>query len=296
MNLTFKQLRLVRALAETGSVSRAADRMHITQPTASDQLKDVASAVGFPIYHLVSRRVQMTELGLELAAAAGDIIDRLEEFEQVRDQVAGLSRGRLKIAAVSTAKYFIPRWVGAFCEEFPGIEVSLQILNRDGVLARLKQHADDLYVMSMPPSGMALSDHVFMKNDLVLIAPNTGSTKDLPASLSELAKQRFILREMGSGTRMAVEQAFAALNIRPDIRMELGSNEAVKEAVAAGLGLGVVSQHALPPNPADGGLVQLEISGFPIQSAWHVVYPKSRRLSPVAKRFHQQLLARAVGV
>ncbi|MFM2210556.1 MAG: HTH-type transcriptional activator CmpR, partial [Pseudomonadota bacterium] len=154
MNVTFRQLRLFLALADTGSVSAAARVMHVTQPTASMQLKEVTGAVGLPLYEVVGRRLHLTDAGRALASTARDMLQSWEAFEQEIDAVKGLSRGKLRIAVVSTAKYFMPRLIGSFCRKHPAIDVSLEILNRDGVVQRLRDNTDDLYIMSMPPPDM----------------------------------------------------------------------------------------------------------------------------------------------
>jgi DNA-binding transcriptional LysR family regulator len=294
MHVTFRQLRLFLAVADTGSVSRAAAAMHVTQPTASAQLKEVAQAVGLPLYEVISRRVHLTDAGRMLAQTARAMIMEWEAFEQQVDQVKGLSRGRLRIAAVSTAKYFIPRLVGSFCKAHPAIDVSLEVLNRDGVVARLKDNLDEIYIMSMPPDFIELEDRIFMENPLVLIAARGALPKSsAPLALAALKGQRFILREPGSGTRMATDHFFRRHRFTPDVRLELGSNEAIKEAVAGGLGLGVISLHALQGAGAKRDVRVLEVEGFPISSRWHLVYPKARQLSPIAMAFREHLLGQA---
>jgi DNA-binding transcriptional LysR family regulator len=211
-----------------------------------------------------------------------------EGFEQQVDQMKGLSRGRLRVAAVSTAKYFIPRLIGSFCRLHPAIDVSLEVLNRDGVVARLRDNRDDIYIMSMPPE-LDLEDEVFMENPLVVIAAR-GAKLGRSLSLAQLKDQRFILREPGSGTRMATDRHFAKRRFRPDVRLELGSNEAIREAVAGGLGLGVISRHALQVGK---DIRVLDVEGFPISSRWHVVHPRAKHLSPIAAAFRAHLLAHA---
>ena len=288
MNVTFRQLRLFLALAETGSVSKAAAATHVTQPTASAQLKEMTEAVGLPLHEVISRRVHLTDAGRQLAQTARAMLAEWEGFEQQVDQMTGLSRGRLRVAAVSTAKYFIPRLIGSFCRLHPAIDVSLEVLNRDGVVARLRDNRDDIYIMSMPPE-LDLEDEVFMENPLVVIAAR--STR-LPArpTLAQLKDQRFILREPGSGTRMATDRHFAKRRFRPDVRLELGSNEAIREAVAGGLGLGVISRHALQVGK---DIRVVDVEGFPISSRWHVVHPRAKHLSPIATAFRAHLLAHA---
>ena len=290
MNITFRQLRLFLALAETGSVSGAAKLMHVTQPTASMQLKDITESVGLPLYEVVSKKIYLTDMGKELATTARAIAQSWDSFEQNADAVKGLSRGKLKVAVVSTAKYFMPRLVGSFCQKYPEIDVSLEILNRDGVVQRLRDNMDDIYIMSKPPSDLDLSDEAFMPNPIVVIASTMDPlVKRVAVPLNELSKKRFILREKGSGTRMAGDQFFSKKKFRADVRLELGSNEALKESVAGGLGLGLVSKHALHGLVKEHGVGIVDVEGFPLPSAWHIVHPASKKLSPLALAFKQHL-------
>jgi len=291
MNITFRQLRLFLALAETGSVSGAAKLMHVTQPTASMQLKDITESVGLPLYEVVSKKIYLTDMGKELATTARAIAQSWDSFEQNADAVKGLSRGKLKVAVVSTAKYFMPRLVGSFCQKYPEIDVSLEILNRDGVVQRLRDNMDDIYIMSKPPNELDLSDEAFMPNPIVVIASTMDPlVKRVAVPLNELSKKRFILREKGSGTRMAGDQFFSKKKFRADVRLELGSNEALKESVAGGLGLGLVSKHALHGLVKEHGVGIVDVEGFPLPSAWHIVHPASKKLSPLALAFKQHLL------
>ncbi len=294
MNVTFRQLRLILALSETGSVSAAARVMHVTQPTASMQLKEVTGAVGLPLYEVVARKVYMTEVGLELARTARTISAEWNGFEQMVDSRKGLLRGTLRVAVVSTAKYFVPRLLGSFCKRYPEIDISFEVLNRDGVVSRLRNNLDDIYVMSKPPADIDLVDETFMANPLVMIASTRSPlAKRQQLVLAELAGERFIVREKGSGTRMAIDQFFKAAKFRPNLRLELGSNEAIKESVAGGLGISVISSHALHGHAREHGVCVLNVQGFPIESNWHVVHPKGKKLSPIASVFKSHLLASA---
>jgi len=290
MNVTFRQLRLFLALAETGSVSAAARATHVTQPTASMQLREISEAVGMPLYEVISRRVHLTDVGRDLADTVRRITGEWDGFEQRVDALKGLTRGRLRVAAVSSAKYFVPRILGTFCAQYPDIDATLTILNRDGVVERLRQNLDDFYIMSQPPVDIDLEDRVFLANPLLLIAPSghplAGAER---ISAAELGTQSFVLRERGSGTRMACERHFRALRIRPRVRLELGSNEAVKQAVAGGLGLGIVSSHALDTHLEEQGICELVAEGFPIDSNWHIVRPRGKRHTPVADAFERHL-------
>lgn len=291
MNISFRQLRLFLALAETGSVSAAARLMHVTQPTASMQLREISDSVGIPLYELISRRVHLTEAGRELARTARAVAIEWENFEQKIDGMKGLTRGRLRVAVVSTAKYFVPRLLGSFCAEYPEIDISLEVLNRDGVVQRLRDNLDDLYVMSTPPKDIDLEDQIFMPNPLLLIAPLSHPlARRRQMSLQQLSGQRFILREPGSGTRMAVDAHFRKAKFSPAQKLELGSNEAIKQAVAGGLGVAVLSRYALQERLEEDDVAVLNAEGFPIASQWHVVYPKGKQLSPIAKVFNAHLM------
>jgi len=295
MHITFRQMRLVWALAETGSVSGAARLVHVTQPTASMQLKDIADAIGLPIYEVVGRKVYLTEVGSELARTARAVMAEWDSFEQRVDALKGYTRGKLRVALVSTAKYFVPRLLGSFCKRYPEIDVSLEVLNRDGVVARLRNNLDDLYVMSVPPKDLDLVDAVFMANPLLAVcAQSNPLSQQKSLTLADLAGQRFILREKGSGTRMAVDDFFRKRKFRPDLRLELGSNEAIKESVAGGLGISILSSHALRGKPGEEGLSALRVEGLPIESQWHVVHAAGKKLSPIAAIFKAHLLAGAV--
>ncbi len=291
MHLTFRQLKLIAALAETGSVSATARAMHVTQPTVSMQLKEISDAIGMPVHEVIGRRVFLTDAGRELAETARAIADEWEALEQKFDAMRGLTRGRLRVSVVNTAKYFIPRMLAGFCSHHPEIDISLEVLNRDGVVARLRENRDDLYIMSMPPADMDLDDSVFMPNPLLLVAPPAHPlAHKRRLSLDKLANERFILRERGSGTRMATDQVFGELGFKPRLRMEMGSNEAIRQAVAGGLGVAVLSAHALGEGTALDEIATLDVQGFPVHSQWHVVYPKGKRLSPIASVFREQLL------
>ena len=294
MNITFRQLRLFLALADTGSVSAAARALHVTQPTASMQLREIGESVGLPLYEVIARKVYLTEVGQQLARTARAIVDEWENFGQTVNAMQGLTRGRLRVAVVSTAKYFVPRLLGSFCEQHPGIDISLEVLNRDGVVQRLRDNRDDLYVMSMPPQDVDLEDQTFLANPLVMIAPRGHPLATRQRlSLKALVAERLILRERGSGTRLATDRFFESHAFEPQTWLELGSNEAIKEAVAGHLGVAVISRHAIKPDDLGRDLCLLPVHGLPIRSQWHVVHPRAKQLSPIAQVFREHLLAQA---
>lgn len=294
MHVTFRQLRIFMALAEQGSVSGAARVCHVTQPTVSMQLRELSDAVGLPLYEVIGKRLSLTAAGEELARTARAMVDEWAVFGQRIDAMKGLTRGRLRVAVVSTAKYFIPRMLGDFCGRHPEVDIALEVLNRDGVVQRLRDNRDDIYIMSQPPRDVEVEQRVFLPNPLVVIAPLGHPLARVgPVALPRLCEERFILREKGSGTRLACEAFFAEHGMRPPVRMELGSNEAIKQAVAGGMGLAIVSRHALGEHLDEEALTVLAVEAFPIQSQWSIVTVKGKRLSPIAQVFLEQLLAQS---
>jgi DNA-binding transcriptional LysR family regulator len=290
MHATFRQLQLFLAFAEHRSVTAAARACHVTQPTASMQLRELAESVGVPLYEQLGKQMYLTAAGEALARTARAMMDEWAAFGQVVDGLKGVARGRVRLSIVSTAKYFIPRLLGTFCAAHPDVDIALEVLNRDRVVQRLRDNLDDMYVMSMPPEDMALERQQLMANPLVLIAQQghaLAARRQLAPA--ELAGSRFILREKGSGTRLAGDRHLRTLGLTADIRMEMGSNEAIKQAVAAGLGLGIISRYALAGSPADEGLAVLDVRGFPIQCSWWVLYRQGKKLSPLAQAFLQHV-------
>jgi len=286
MNVTFRQLRLFLTLAELRSITATARASHVTQPTVSMQLRELAESVGLPLYEVIGKRLHLTQAGEELATTARAMLGEWTDFGQRIDALKGLGRGRLRLAVVSTAKYFIPRILGSFCSSHPEVDIALEVLNRDGVVQRLRANQDDLYIMSMPPADIEIEKQVFLSNPLVVVAPlGHPLAKQQQIPLGSLEKERFILREQGSGTRLACDAHFASHGFKPIVRLALGSNEAIKQSVAGGLGLAVLSTHSLGGHLADDSLTLLDVAGFPLPSHWFTVHLKGKRLSPTAQAF-----------
>lgn len=274
------------ALAEQGSISGAARACHVTQPSVSMQLKELADAVGLPLYEQIGKRLHLTQAGEALVQTARAMTEEWAGFEQQIAAMQGLTRGRLRLAVVSTAKYFVPRILGEFCARYPDIDIALEVLNRDGVVSRLRENRDDLYIMSMPPNDIDVERRAFLPNPLVVVAPRGHTLADsVNLELAALAGERFILRERGSGTRLACDAYFGAAGFVPNVRLELGSNEAIMQMVASGMGLAVLSRHALNGVTSHVALAELQVVGFPINSNWSILYPQGKRLSPIASVF-----------
>jgi DNA-binding transcriptional LysR family regulator len=283
---TLRQLEVFEAIARLGSFTKAADELHLTQPTVSMQIKKLSDAVGLALFEQMGKKLYLTDAGRALHHFSREIFDQFTRFEMVLADLKGLKKGRLRLGVITTAKYFIPRLLGAFCREYPGIDVSMKVSNRERILARLSSNEDDLYILGQPPEEIDAIAEPFMSNPLIVLAPADhplAHAKNIP--IKRLAEEPFLLREAGSGTRIAVEQMFAQHRVKIWIRMELGSNEAIKSAVIGGLGISVLSRHTLPKDITTDQLTLLDVEGFPIERQWYVAYPKGKQLSVVAKAF-----------
>lgn len=290
MHVTLRQLRAFEAVARLGSFSRAAEELHITQPTVSKQIRQLTDAIGLPLIEQIGKRLHLTEAGERLHATCADWLRTWGRFEQSIADLKGLKEGKLRICTVSTTKYFMPRVLGPFCREYPGIDIHMEVVNRDRLLDRLARNEDDLYVMGVPPEDWQIESEPLIENPLVLIAPVTHSlVGQSRVPFSVLAGESFIVRERGSGTRMTMERTFQERGVPLNVRMELGSNEALKQAVAGGLGLAVVSRSTLRSGSHTGELVELDVEGFPIERYWYLVHPRGKELSVVARTFREFL-------
>ncbi|MGC9457558.1 MAG: LysR substrate-binding domain-containing protein [Halothiobacillaceae bacterium] len=286
MRVTLRQLRSFEAVARLRSFSRAAEEMHVTQPTVSKQIRLLTEEVGLPLFEQIGRKVFLTQAGEALHATCAEWLENWGRFEQTIADIKGLKQGRLRIATVTTGKYFMPRVLGPFYAEYPGIEIALEVVNRDRLLERLSRNQDDLYVMGVPPEGWDIVAEPLIENPLVVIAPrNHPRVNESAIALDSLADERFLVRERGSGTRIAMETLAQSWGMKFQFTMELGSNEAIKQAVAGGLGLAMLSRSALSDDPAKDDLAVLDVQGFPILRQWYVVRPRGKQTSVVAETF-----------
>jgi DNA-binding transcriptional LysR family regulator len=291
LHLTLRQLQVFESTARHLSLSRAAEELHLSQPGVSMQLKKLAESVGHPLLDQTSKRVKLTEQGQELVATARAILGAVKNYELSLVARQGLTQGTLRLVAISTASYLIPRLLGEFAQLHPGIKISLRVTNREQVLESLASSLDDLYILGQPPEGLAVTAIPFMENPLVVLAaPDHPLAKMRYIPLSRVAEEPWLLREPGSGTRKAVERLFAENGYKLNPRMELGNNESIKQAVLTGLGISVLSRHTLAlHDPAQFAV--LDVLGFPIIRQWYVVYPAGRQRSVVARTFLDFLLS-----
>ncbi|MHB1351885.1 MAG: LysR family transcriptional regulator [Thiobacillus sp.] len=287
---TFRQLEIFEAIARLGSFTRASEELYLTQPTVSMQMKKLTENVGAPLIEHIGKRIHLTADGQQLAQATREIFAILDRFTMSVAERRGLKQGKLSLMAITTASYFAPRLLGEFARLYPGIDVSLRVTNKEQVLASIADNLDDLYFLGQPPEDIDVVATPIMDNPIVVLAaPDHPLAHARRIPLEQLAKEPWLMRERGSGTRNAIERRFAESGIAVHPRLELGSNEAIKQAILAGLGISALSRHALALNQP-GQFAVLDVDGFPILRHWYAVYPAGRQLSVAARAFLDYLL------
>ena len=295
---TFRQLQIFESVFRLGSFTRAAEELFLTQPTVSMQIKKLIDAIGLPLFEHVGRRVEPTEAGKELYQACRQVFEVLANLEMKISDLQGLKRGRLRLGVISTAKYLAPEMLGAFSQQFPGIDLALKVTNRERIIERMGANEDDLYIMGQAPDGeIEVEAYRFAPNPLVIIAPrNHPLVGQKNISIQRLSEEPLIIREPGSGIRDVTLRFFNAMGCKPKIRMELGSNEAIKHGVVAGLGISILSLHSLTLEGSDGPVAILDVEGFPIMRSWYLVHPRGKELSLAAQAFREFVIECEQGI
>lgn len=294
MNVTFRQLKVFAAVARHLSYTNAAKELHLSQPAVSMQIKQLEDSAGINLFEQIGKKIYLTEAGREMFHYSRSIAQHLVEIEEVLAQLKGVSRGHLNIGVASTANYFATRLLAAFAKQHEGITFSLDVTNRESLLHKLEHNECDVVIMGVPPEEMDLVTEPFMENPLVVIAPADHPLAVMKkVSMKRLQEETFVIRETGSGTRIAMERFFQEQGFQLKTGIEMTSNEAIKQAVDAGLGLGIVSIHTLALELEAKHLVILNADKFPIMRHWYVVYRRGKRLSPVAETFRHFVIERA---
>ena len=287
---TLRQLEVFEAIARLKSFTRAAEELFLTQPTVSMQIKKLTDEIGLPLFEQIGKKIYLTDAGKELYQTCLGIFEHFSRFEMIASDMKGLKSGKLRLAVVTTAKYFTPRLLGMFCQEYPGIDVALIVTNRERVLERLSNNQDDLYILGQVPDAVDAVAEVFLDNPLVVLASaDHPLSREKKISIERICDEPFIMREPGSGTRMATERFFLEQGYKLKVRMELGSNEAIKQAIVGRLGIAVLSRHTLALDAPMGQLAILDVEGFPIERHWYFAYPSGKQLSIVAQTFLEYL-------
>ena len=295
MHLTLRQLKVFEVVARRLSYRRAAEELFLTQPAVSMQVKSLEKQLGVALFEQLGKRVHLTGAGQEVLAYARTVTQQLDELEAVLNHMKGLSGGRLRISVATTANYFIPTLLGTFSRRYPDVTVSLDVTNRETLLEQLTENTVDLVIMGQPPAGLDVEAQTFMENPLVIVAPpDHPLARQAKIPLARLQDEVFLVREPGSGTRIAMERFFAERDMHLKTGMEMGSNEAIKQSVQAGLGLGLLSRATIEQELALKRLAVLDVAGFPIMRHWYIVHRRGKRLSPVAQAFKEFLLKDAM--
>ncbi len=293
---TLHQLRIFDTLAQHMSITRTAEALHLTPPAVSIQVKQLAEAAGQPLVEQVGKKLYLTSAGEVVASACRDVSARMERLSQELAALQGLEKGTLSVSILTTAKYFVPQLLGTLSEQHPGIEVALFVGNRKAILDRLAHNQDDLYILGQPPDNLGVVAIPFAPNPLVAIAhaqhPLAAKKRISP---ERLAEEPFIARERGSGTRLSCEAFFRRHDTAPRVRMELGSNEAIKQTVAGRLGVSIVAKITVEAEVARGNLAILDVQGLPLERRWYLVHPEHKVLAPAAEAFKDFLISQHIG-
>jgi len=283
-DLTIRQLRALAVLQSAGSVTAAANRLNLTQPAVTLQLRNLQALAGLPLIQRTGEGMALTDAGHNVLALAERVEAALLDCERSLDMIAGRNGGRVSIAAVSTAKYFVPFAIAAFSRRFPKVDVTLRIGNREDIRQALRGYDLDIAIMGRPPVDVQVEIRPLGKHPHVVIAAADHLLSGRKRiAVTDLASENFITREIGSGTRLLMEQFFQKSNINPKIGMEMDSNETIKQAVIAGLGIAFISQHTVSHELEEGRLVALKVAGLPVIRQWHAIRRTDKLLLPPAQ-------------
>lgn len=294
MHLTLRQIEVFNAVARHQNYTRAAEELHLSQPAVSMQVRQLEQGIGLPLFEQVGKQMHLTDAGEQMYIYSRNMADLLVEAEAVFEAIKGVERGTLTISVATTASHFATRLLAEFAKQHEGITISLDVTNREALRRQLENNEPDLVIMGQPPEGVDVEAAAFMENPLVMIAPaDHPLTKLKQIPLSHFANESFVVRELGSGTRGATQRFFDEHGVSFNTAIEMTSNEAIRQAVEAGLGLGVVSIHTLELELETGRLNILDVQDLPIIRHWYVLQRKGKRLSPAAQAFKEFVLKQA---
>jgi LysR family transcriptional regulator for metE and metH len=283
-DLTIRQIRALAALSANGSVTAAANKLNLTQPAVTLQLRNLQQLAGLPLLQRTNDGMLLTGAGQEVLALYERIEAAISACATSLDMIAGRTGGRVSIGAVSTAKYFVPFAIAAFSKLHPRIDISLSIGNRQEIRQALHGYDLDFAIMGRPPPDVEVETRLIGDHPHIIVAPRGHwLAQDFGLAAVDLTHETFLIREQGSGTRMLMEQLFADTELRPTIGMEMSSNETIKQAVIAGLGIAFISAHTVATELEDGRLVALDVAGLPVLRQWFVVRRRDKVLLPPAQ-------------
>ncbi len=291
-HISLRQIRIFDSVARYQSHTRAAEKLYMTQPAVSMQMKQLEENLGIELFERQGRKLALSKSGFQLREYSNQIINAYENMIDYAEKIKGCHTGHLTISVATTANHFSTRILSAFSEKYPDITISLDVTNRQTILQQLENYEPDLVIMGEPPKGHGLLSERFMKNPLVIIAPpgHRLLNEKQNLTISDLKNEKFVVREKGSGTRECIERHFKDSGINFSTTLEMTSNEAIKHAVSAGFGLGIVSLHTIELELKNQHLAVLNIKGFPLCRHWHLVTRKGKAMSPVTEAFRSFLL------
>jgi DNA-binding transcriptional LysR family regulator len=297
MNITLRQLQIFESVAQTQSYTRAAERLHMTQPAVSMQMKQLEETVGLDLFERQGKKIVITKAGEKLRKHANKIIDRFDIMQSSINKLRKGQHEQIKISAATTANHFVTHMMAEFSRMHKEINITLDITNRETLVKQLQNYDPDFVIMGEPPSKLDLDSQLIMENPLIVIAspnhPLVKKYKSKKIPMAEIIKEAFVVREEGSGTKAAIRRHFKKHNYDFISSYEMSSNESIKHAVVAGLGLGIVALHTIKLELEAKNVVILNVENFPLERYWHLVSRKGRRLSPAAVEFQAFILASA---
>ncbi len=287
MNITLHQLEVFKKVAELNSVTNAAKALHMTQPAVSNVLRLLNETLNNPVIEVINKRIFLTNTGAILLEASHKIKQTLDDALTQLSLEKGILKGTLKIATVSTAKYFILKMLGAFKKDNPAVTIQLTVKNRDDVLERLRHNQDDFVIMSQLPDNVKVDHYPFYEDELVVASANAYPMNHCKiSSLHDLKQERWLIRETGSGTRMAMLNLFKKNRFVPQIEMEIDNNECIKQALMSNMGLSILSKQSIELEQKVGLIKIIALKGFPVAHEWYLVKCLGKTLSPIAQQFY----------
>lgn len=293
-HISMRQIHIFDSVARYQSHTQAAQKLHMTQPAVSMQMKQLEKNLGIELFERHGKKLSLSAAGQDLREYIKEIMQCYENMMDFVDKIKGCDTGHLTITVATTANHFTTRILSAFSKKYPDVTISLDVTNRRRILEQLENYEPDIVIMGEPPKGHGLNSERFMPNPLVIIAtPDHALKNQKKINIKQLQNEKFVVREKGSGTREAIERHFNEAGLVCETTLEMNSNEAIKHAVSAGFGLGIVSLHTVELELKNNHLITLDVEGFPLQRYWHLVTRKGKAMSPVAEAFREFLLEEA---
>lgn len=287
---TLRQVEIFMKVAEKNSIARAADELYLTQPSVSNQIKKLSEALNIDLYEVIGKKIYLTDAGKEVVSTGKEIFESISRLHESINNIKGVKSGMLKIAVVTTSKYFLPHILGPFCKQYPEIDVEFKVGNRAQIIERLKGNLDDFYIFSDPPKELDIIRYQFLPNPLAVIASvDNPLSKRKRLRWEDLSDQKFLMREYGSGTNNAIVEHLKKHQLTIHKKMVIESNEAIKYSVIENMGIAILSAYVLS-NSEEDGLKQLRVPTFPIMTNWHIIHLRQKRLSLIAQHFLEFVL------